>query len=43
MLIKKGINYLRLSLNEIEIIFMKIDMNNNPYQINKIYELFKKI
>jgi hypothetical protein len=42
MLIKKGINYLRLSLNEIEIIFMKIDMNNNPYQINKIYELFKK-
>ena len=42
MLIKKGINYLRLSLSEIEIIFMKIDMNNNPYQINKIYELFKK-
>ncbi len=42
MLIKKGINYLRLSLNEIEIIFMKIDMNNSPYQINKIYELFKK-
>ena len=42
MLIKKGINYLKLSLSEIEIIFMKIDMNNNPYQINKIYELFKK-
>ena len=42
MLIKKGINYLKLSLSEIEIIFMKIDMNNNPQQINKVYELFKK-
>ena len=42
ILIKKGINFLKLSMSEIEIAFMKIDMNDNPQQINRIYELFKK-
>ena len=40
-LIKKGINYIKLSMYEIEMKYMKIDMTNNPNEINKIYNLFK--
>jgi len=42
ILIQKGINYILLSMNEIRIKYMKIDMTNNSNQINEIYDLFKK-
>ena len=42
ILIQKGINYILLSMNEIKIKYMKIDITNNSNQINEIYDLFKK-
>ena len=42
LLIKKGINYMISSMNDVKIKNMKIDINNNQGQINKVYELFKK-
>ena len=42
LLIKKGINYMISSMNDVKVKNMKIDINNNQGQINKVYELFKK-
>jgi len=42
LLIKKGINYMISSMNDVKIKNMKIDINNNEGQINKVYDLFKK-
>ena len=42
ILIQKGINYITLSMKEILINYMKVDMIYNLNQINKIYDLFKK-
>ena len=42
LLIKKGINYMISSMNDVKIKNMKIDINNNQGQINRVYELFKK-
>ena len=43
LLIKKGIDYLNNDLNIIKLKYMKNDIiNNNNFDINNIYELFKK-
>ena len=42
LLIKKGINYMISSMNDVKIKNMKIDINNNEGQINRVYDLFKK-
>ena len=43
LLIKKGIDYLNNDLNIIKLKYMKNDIiNNNNFDINNVYELFKK-